>query len=98
MKHFVLFYDYVPDFMEKRAPFRAAHLELCQASIARGELLLAGPFTSEPPGGAFLFKAESPATVEAFANADPYVVNGVAAAWRVREWTTTVGADAFLLT
>jgi uncharacterized protein YciI len=38
-----------------------------------------------------LFKGESPAAAEAFANNDPYVVNGLVTKWRVREWTTVVG-------
>jgi hypothetical protein len=41
-----------------------------------------------------LFSGESPATAEAFAVADPYVRNGLVTRWRVRAWTTVVGADA----
>jgi len=32
--------------------------------------------------------------VQAFAAADPYVANGLVTQWRVREWTTVVGAEA----
>jgi hypothetical protein len=35
-----------------------------------------------------------PAGAEAFAAADPYVTNGLVSSWRVREWTTVVGATA----
>jgi uncharacterized protein YciI len=94
MKHFVLLYDYVPDFREKRAPHRALHLEHARASVARGQLQLGGAFAEDPPQGMLLFKAESAATAQAFAEADPYVVNGVVTAWRVREWTTVVGPAA----
>ena len=31
---------------------------------------------------------------DAFAAADPYVLNGLVLQWRVREWTTVVGKDA----
>jgi uncharacterized protein YciI len=41
-----------------------------------------------------LFRGASPAAAEAFAKSDPYVTNGVVKSWRVREWTTVVGADA----
>ena len=41
-----------------------------------------------------LFRGTSPAAAEAFAKADPYVVNGIVTRWRVREWTTVVGPDA----
>jgi uncharacterized protein YciI len=42
----------------------------------------------------FVFLGESPAAAEAFAAADPYVLNGLVTRWRVREWTTVVGRDA----
>jgi uncharacterized protein YciI len=41
-----------------------------------------------------LFKGDSPAVAERFAAADPYVKNGLVKSWRVRPWTTVVGADA----
>ncbi len=94
MKHFVLFYDYPADFRERRAPHRAAHIALANASTARGELQLGGAFTDDPPKGMLLFKAESAAVAEDFARADPYVVNGVVKSWRVREWVTVVGVGA----
>ncbi|GAM99424.1 hypothetical protein U91I_03073 [alpha proteobacterium U9-1i] len=95
MKHFVLFYDYPADFRDRRAPHRAMHLAHAQASVARDELQLGGAFTTDdPPLGMLLFKAESASVAEAFAKADPYVLNGVVNSWRVREWMTVVGPMA----
>jgi uncharacterized protein YciI len=94
MKHFCLFYEYPADFRERRAPFRALHVEHCKASIARDELQLGGAFVDDPPQGLLLFKAETAATAEAFAEGDPYVINNVVLSWRVREWTTVVGPGA----
>jgi uncharacterized protein len=94
MKHFVLLYDYVPDFRERRAPHRPAHLAHANASVARGELQLGGAFADEPGGGMLLFKGEDKSGAETFARADPYVLNGVVVAWRVREWVTVVGPEA----
>ncbi len=95
MKHFLLIYNYAPDFMEKRGPVRPAHLDLCRASVARDELQLGGAVPSDdPPFGLLLFKAESGEVAEAFARADPYVSAGVVATWRVREWITVVGEGA----
>lgn len=94
MKHFVLVYDYVPDFREKRAPYRAAHLAHARAAVGRGELQLGGAFADDPPNGMLLFKGEGPEAAAAFAEADPYVQNGVVTAWRVREWMTVVGPEA----
>ena len=94
MKHFCLFYEYPADFRERRAPYRGAHLEYANASVARDELQLGGAFTDDPPQGMLLFKAESSTVAEAFATNDPYVVNGVVQSWRVREWLTVVGPAA----
>jgi uncharacterized protein YciI len=92
--HYLLFYDAVPDYAERRKPFRAAHLAHARAAFARGELLLGGAFANPVDGAVLLFRGESPAAAEAFATSDPYVVNGLVTNWRVREWTTVVGADA----
>lgn len=94
MQHFCLFYEYPADFRERRAPHRAMHLAHANASAARDELQLGGAFADDPPQGLLLFKAASAATAAAFAEADPYVINKVVSSWRVREWTTVVGAGA----
>ena len=42
MKHFLLFYDYVPDYLERRTAHRPAHFAHARAAVERGELFLAG--------------------------------------------------------
>jgi uncharacterized protein YciI len=92
--HYLLIYDLVDDYLERRVPLRAAHIAHARAAAARGELQLAGALANPPDGAVLLFKGDSPAAAEAFARADPYVLNGLIARWRVREWTTVVGNDA----
>ena len=41
-----------------------------------------------------LFAGQDPSAAEEFARGDPYVLNGLVAHWRVREWVTVVGAGA----
>ena len=95
MKHFLLIYNYAPDYMDKRAAVRPAHLELARASVARDELQLGGAVPQDdPPFGLLLFKGESAAVAEDFARADPYTTQGVVSSWRVREWITVVGEGA----
>ena len=89
--HYLLFYDVVDDYVERRAPFRAAHIKLAREAADRGELVLGGGLANPADGSVLLFKGDSPAAAEAFAKANPYVVNGVVTKWRVREWTTVVG-------
>lgn len=92
--HYLLFYDFVPDYLERRAQFRAEHLRLAWASQERGEMILGGAFADPADGAALLFECDSPAVPEAFAAADPYVRNGLVTNYRIRAWTTVVGKTA----
>jgi uncharacterized protein YciI len=92
-KHYLLFYEVVEDYAARRAPLRAAHLEHAWQAHARGELVLAGALANPLDGAVFFFRGDTPAAAEAFAQADPYVRNGLVTRWRVREWTTVVGDD-----
>jgi uncharacterized protein YciI len=96
MKHFLLLYDYVSDYLQRREAHRAAHVAHAKAALDRGELVLGGPcYTDEGPViGVLMFKAADRRIVEDFARADPYVTEGVATRWQVREWTTVIGRDA----
>ncbi len=94
MKHFILFYDVGPEYMDKRPLYRNAHLEKAWAAHARGELVLGGALNDPVDGAVLLFRADSPQVASDFAKSDPYVVNGLVKAWRVREWSTVVGEGA----
>ena len=90
--HWLLLYEYVEDYLERRAPFREAHLALARAAHDRGELLMAGA-VPEPAGAVFVFRSDTAHAAEAFAGADPYVENGVVTGWSVRRWNVVVGPD-----
>jgi uncharacterized protein YciI len=95
MKHFLLFYDYLPDYLVRRTAYRAAHFAHALPAVDRGELFLAGACTDDgPPIGVLVFRVEDRKVVEDFARSDPYVRHGVATRWHVREWTTVAGRDA----
>lgn len=92
--HYLLFYDYVPDVLERRAPHRGAHLKLAWEAQRRGELVLGGAYADPVDGALLLFRCSSARVPEAFAAADPYVRAGLVRSWRVRPWNTVVGEDA----
>jgi uncharacterized protein YciI len=92
--HYLLFYDVVADYVERRQPLRGKHLAHARAAHARGQLLLGGALADPVDGAVLLFQGESPAVAEAFAAADPYVTHGLVTRWRVRAWTTVVGDGA----
>jgi uncharacterized protein YciI len=92
--HYLLFYDVVTDYATKRVPYRSAHFEYARRAVERGELVLGGALANPVDGAVLLFRDASPAVAEAFASADPYVLNDLVLRWRVREWTTVIGKDA----
>jgi hypothetical protein len=89
--HFLLFYEAGDEYVERRAEFRNAHLELAWAASRRGELLLAGALANPTDGAVLLFMGDSPAVAESFASVDPYVTSGIVKRWHVRQWNTVVG-------
>ena len=93
-RHWLLFYDTAPDYVERRAAFRELHLQHAWAAARRGELVLGGAFADPVDGAVLLFHAPDRAVVERFAADDPYVRQGLVTRWTVREWTTVVGDAA----
>ena len=92
--HYLLLYDVVSDYAERRPQHRAEHLALAEQSVARGELLLGGALADPMDGAVLLFQGSTPRVAEAFAEADPYVRHGLVTRWRVRTWPTVVGPGA----
>ena len=82
----LLFYDYVEDVLEKRAPHREAHLALIDEWKSDGRVLMAGAVGDPPHGAVFVFASDEAQDAEAFADADPYVANGVVTRTRVEPW------------
>lgn len=91
LKYFALTYDVVDGFADKRMPHREAHLANVRAAHTRGELLLAGALGNPPDGALLVFRANNAETAEQFARTDPYVLQGLVTAWRVRPWNVVIG-------
>ena len=89
--HYLLFYDTAPNYLDRRAEFRSAHLSLAWKYCERGELVLGGAIDDPIDGAVLLFEGDSPEIVERFVAEDPYVANGLVTAYRIRPWTTVVG-------
>ncbi len=76
--HYLLFYDISPDYLDRRALFRDAHLSLAWKAHEKGELVLGGALADPVDGTLLLFSGDSPEVAERFAKADPY---GRTASW-----------------
>ena len=86
MTHQILFYDYVEDILDRRGPYREAHLAGIRAEREAGRVLMAGALGDPPHGAAIVFGDVERAAIEAFASSDPYVEAGLVLAWRVEPW------------
>jgi uncharacterized protein len=91
--YWVLLYDVVPDYLERRGEFRAEHLGLASAAHERGDLVMAGALAEPADGAILVFKGDDPSAAAAFAESDPYVRNGLVSSWRVRPWTVVIGGE-----
>jgi uncharacterized protein len=91
--YYILLYDLVDDYIERRAPLRDAHLGLAREAHERGELLLAGAFADPIDGAALIFTTEDRAVVARFAANDPYVKSGLVTEWRIRRWNVVIGGE-----
>jgi uncharacterized protein YciI len=90
--YLALQYDLVDDYLERRPEFRDEHLGLARAAHERGDLALAGALADPADQALLVWSTEDRAVVQAFAEADPYVRNGLVRAWRIREWNVVIGA------
>lgn len=86
METHILFYDYVDDLLERRAPFREAHLAAIRAARERGEVGLAGAIGDPPHGGVIVFQGVSPEEIDAFARQDAYMEAGLIRDYRIERW------------
>jgi uncharacterized protein YciI len=89
----LLLYDLVDDYLDRRAPLRPEHLGMATAAHERGELVMAGAVADPPDLAVLVFRGDDASVAERFAEADPYVREGLVRSWRVRPWTVVVGAD-----
>lgn len=97
MAYFLLEYHLVPDYVDRRTPLRPEHLDLARAASDRGDLVLAGALTDPVDRAVLVWRVDDAAVVEAFAEADPYVREGLVRSWSVRPWTVVIGEGAAIV-
>ncbi|MEY3299865.1 MAG: hypothetical protein RLZZ597_3125 [Cyanobacteriota bacterium] len=85
MAKYVLWGCYCENALEKRTPYREAHLQGLQAQKDRGILLALGPTTDNQKVFG-IYEAEDEATVRQLIEADPYWQNGIWTEYEVHPW------------
>jgi uncharacterized protein len=82
---YVVFYEAAADFRSKVPEHIEGHRALWAKYRNEGTLLMIGPFTDEPAGGALgIFTTREAA--ESFVAIDPFVRHGLVARYTIREW------------
>ena len=91
MPYFVLSYELVNDYVNRRAPYRERHLQLAREAHQRGELILGGALSDPADRALLVFRVPQRSIVEEFAKNDPYVTNALVLRWEIRPWTVVIG-------
>ena len=81
---YVLFYEATEDFRAKVPQHLEAHRARWGEFHSRGLLLMVGPLTDVAGDAMGVFTTREAA--EDFVKDDPFVLHGVVARWRIREW------------
>ena len=93
MPYFLMTYDLIEDYINRRGPLRAEHLRLAAESRARGELVMGGALTNPADKVIIVFRGADASAADKFARNDPYVKNGLVVKWEVRPWNVVIGGS-----
>ncbi|HEY9627671.1 MAG TPA: YciI family protein [Coleofasciculaceae cyanobacterium] len=85
MPKYVLWGSYCPDVLEKRAPYRQAHLDRLAELKAAGSLITIGP-TKDLTRVFAVYEAVDEAAARQLVEADPYWQNGIWTEYEILEW------------
>ncbi len=85
MPKYVLWGSYCDNVLEKRAPYRQAHLDRLTQLKAMGAVITIGP-TQDLTKVFGVYEAEDEAAVRQLIEEDPYWQNGIWTEYEVKEW------------
>jgi uncharacterized protein len=89
MPKFVVWGSYCENVLEKRTPYRQAHLDGLKEQKERGILLTIGP-TADVTKVFAIYEAEDEGTVRGLIESDPYWQNGIWTEYDVKEWIQAI--------
>jgi len=82
---YVMWGSYCENALEKRTPFRQAHLDGLTSQKEQGILVTLGP-TKDNTKVFGIYEADDEATVSKLVESDPYWQNGIWTEYEVKEW------------
>ena len=90
MNYYILDYTTSENYLVERGKYRKDHLNHATEYFNEGYLILGGAIDAANEA-VLVFKADSDKIVEAFAQNDPYVKNGLIKSWSVKKWNVVIG-------
>ncbi|MFO0011362.1 MAG: YciI-like protein [Planctomycetota bacterium] len=87
---YLLIYDVAENYIERRAPFREAHLLLAREYAEQGLLVLGGALADPVDAAVLVFETDTIDPIEAFVARDPYVQQGLIRSHRIRLWNVAI--------
>ena len=91
MTYWLLMYELVDDYLDRREPLLPEHLALAQKAHQRGELVMAGAVADPYDQAVLVFKANDTEVIDRFVAHDPYVREGLVKRFRIRKWNVVIG-------
>ncbi len=85
MAKYILLGSYCENALEKRTPYRQAHLDGLAQQKAEGILITLGP-TKDNSKVFGIYEAEDEAIVRQLIESDPYWKNGIWTDYEIKEW------------
>ena len=85
MTRYIMWGSYCDDVLEKRTPYRQAHLDGLAAQNEQGLLITIGP-TKDVTKVFAIYEAPDEATVKNLVERDPYWKNGIWTEYTIKEW------------
>ena len=85
MAKYIMWGSYCENAIEKRTPYRQAHLDGLRKQKEGGILITLGP-TKDNTKVFGIYEAETEATVSKLLESDPYWQNGIWTEYEVKEW------------
>jgi uncharacterized protein YciI len=85
MPKYIMWGSYCEDVLEKRTPYRQAHLDGLAAQKEQGILITIGP-TKDVTKVFAIYEAIDEATVKDLVEGDPYWKHGIWTEYQIKEW------------
>lgn len=90
MKTYAVIATYVENAVERRAPYREAHLAYLRKLKDAGKVVMAGAFADPVDAALIIYQAANKEEVEEMLKNDPYMQNGLWPRVTIREWNVVV--------